>query len=1762
MNKRNYLKFSLYIFTALLLPCLVWAQQQSGNEKSPKNATYLSKNNKNRIIEYNTPFRVIQESSSLGMPTLYGSLIYYTGWESIDESERDFGIYSFPAQSNTTTSLVAKTGLNVLTGTLTDKYYYTITREFASNGAIQSIKLTEFNPETWQINSEVELEPDWQYLPLIITYDKTNSNIYALGYSDDWSEHTLNIMDPDSGEMTMIGAMGEVGIMPNIYAMSAANDGNIYAICSDGKLYSVDKSSAKMTAVGDLGLKPSALQSSVYDYSTNTLYWAASLESGESKLCSVDITTGKATIISDFKNYEEFVGLFIPFENVDPNAPQKVTADFQFTNPGELSGTLSYTSPKYTVAGDVISTDINLTIKVDDTEVKNINVSPGETGSITLSLEEGDHIIVVTPSNDYGEGEKTYLNVYAGIDIPKAVKNLKFDISSSGIATLTWDPVSEGVHNGYLPTEQIRYKVVRNNQSVVAEAMTTTSFSEQLGEEIANYNYTITPYLLDGKEGLPTTTQNIKYGSYVGFPYFEDFESQANVLNNYTFINANNDDEFYTWQWDTDFSSENKVIIYYCSWSDAADDYAITPPFKFEKDKLYTMKFFHSVNDGIYSYVNNLKILAGKEPTAEAMTTELASYTDISNDPTGKGIKELTFSIPDDGVYYLAFYIHSAASQGRFWINDLSIDLLCPAKSPAIVDFDLVVNDKSGDDVVDINLTAPTKDAAGNDLESISQIVIYRNYDSTPIHVINNPIKGNKYAWTDDNPTPGNTHYTLVASNEYGDGPLSTKSVFVVGYVPPYIESFDTEENFNLFTVLNNNNDEMTWRYNDGSARWEYNISYAADDWLISPNIVLQKDRVYKIGFKGRSTEWAEENMRLTIGNDLNTDNHTTLLELTNWSAGKNETHYVYFLPEEDGVHNIGFYAFSKKATLSITIDELFVFDEMPSTAPDAVTNLSAEGDKSGENKATISFNAPTINVKGDQLDSLTKIEIFRNDSESPVYIIDNPTPGKLYSWTDIETSQGNNTYRVVPYNFEGAGIDMTCKVYVGYDVPNVVSNLTIYANDDNSNCTLIWEAPNTGVNGGVLDKESLTYTIYREENGTFVEHKKGLTCLSFTDELNHKGDQKIYVYAVTANNELGQSQEVRTSISLGIPYDIPYVEEFTGIKTSTNPWSMKSLSGYNCSLAMTDYYNGITGYNDDKGMVQFYKWNEDDEIAKAGLISPKISLKKGINPYISFYVYHFNTSNATNYIQPFISVDDQPRQALDEKIYVKAEENGWVKYNYPLSDYIDNKYISLYFDFETSEYETRVILDNISIDDVLDYNLAIESFYGDEIIAVNGASLQAEIRNKGNFDVETFELKLYCDDQEVDVITGDALAVNESRSYEFIIQSPGVTEAGEVRNYHVEVVYDQDMKALDNVSDKLSLTVFTPPYPTISDLQGSAIDYTTTLTWSEPSKINYEPLSDSFEDYKLFAIDNIGDWIMTDVDKQRTISPRYGVTFTNAFEPKAWQVIDPQRINLYGTDVAPHTGHVCLFSMQSDGSHLDGTTTDVCNDDWLISPEIVGGSQLTFWAMQPTSNYGGNEKFEVLYSTTDTDVNNFILIDEVELHNMATWNEYTYTLPEDAKHFAIRHTLSFFGLWLDDITYYPISNFTEMQINSYNIYRDGIKIGNSDTNSYKDNGLEIGTYQYAVTTNFDLGESALSNIINVEVDHTAIDRVDNDNFQIIGGKNNIIINKADGKIVNIFTTDGKLIVSRLAVDKLIIPIESGIYIVAIDNVKKKITVK
>lgn len=1751
-------KTILLFLVALLLPCTVWAVIEN-NVFNNVMDYYITKDKVSKEIpHYEIPFRTQtndQSTTDETVPTIYGSLIYQYGWENMTESDIPYGIYSFPAQNNTSITQIATT-TSPITGTLVEDEYLTISRTLTSYGGIESITLRTYNTGSWDITSEVSLLPNWQYLPLIITYDRTDQYIYALGYSDDWSKHVLATLDPSSGELTTVATLGTVGEMPNIFTMSATDKGGIFAICSDGNLYKIDKATGTMTAVGNTGFIPSALQSTVYDYETGTLYWAASFSTGESKLCTVDLTTGAATIISNFDNYEEFVGLFIMENNYNEDAPQQVEAAFNFQSPGSLQGTLSFTAPSKTMSGKEITEDLYITIKVDDTEVKNLKAQPGSNNTETLTLTEGAHLIAIEASNNQDNTTSTYINVYAGIDIPTAVKNIVLEISEQGVAKLTWDNVTEGIHNGYLPTDRLRYRVTRCDGTIAANDLATNSFSEQLQPVIKKYYYSITPYIND-KEGETTASNFVTYGDYYEIPYFCDFENHDEILQQYTFINANND--YNTWSCENNWDENGYVLNYYCNWSGSANDYAITPEISFKKETLYKLSFKHTTNNEWNNYTNKVRVLAGLKPEIDALNIAIADFVDINNE---NETVEAIFTLPDSDKYYIAFQIYSDAAQSTFWINDISIEELGSAMIPAAVSYQMTAINTEPEKI-EFECTMPTLTACGTELTSLTSFNIYKGNEETPCHTIQNPVPGKVYTWVDNNPTLGLAYYNVTATNQYGESLDAVQNIFVGGYTTPYIETFDNRTNFEFFTIINNNEDEMTWKYSDGIVRYEYNVSKAADDWLITPNIKLKSDRVYKIAFTGKSTPWSTENLSMSIGNDYNTDNYQLLVDLKDWSVGENETHYAYYTPSANGIYHIGLYAYSKKAQNSIEIDELQVIDAFSVNAPNRVENLEINPDEQGLLKTTISFTAPSTNASGDALESISKIDIFRNDEVDPIHTLSTPKPGDKLTYIDEGATEGFNTYRIIAANDEGYGMDYTMTVFVGYDVPDIVENFTIKSDKDNANTIISWEAPLCGQNGGVINKSTLTYTLYREENYIFNEIATNITELTFVDNFNFTDKQQTFRYAIKANTTEGTSSELQGSVILGKLYTVPFNESFANMQYYTNPWNATQLTGYNCSWGVTDYeYNkGIYPLDGDKGMLKFYKWNNDDEIAKGEIISPKVSLTDAINPYLSFYIYHFANVDAKNIITPYITVDDNEKLPLGEPIKIEASEDGWVKYSYSLKDYTNANFIYITLLGELSEYEAYILIDKFAIDDVLDHNLTIASFTGSELINLEGGCYTVEVMNKGTNIATNYDVMLYCNDIEVATQHGSELLSDSTQIFTFDIEAPTIVDAGKVRKYYAAIAYDADMKNVDNVSDTITATVYAPPYPAIDNLEATTQGDDAVLTWGAPELIYYTPISDGFEDYNLFAIDNIGYWTLTDVDQQRTVSPRYGVTFENCFAPKAWQVIDPQRINLYGTDVAPHTGSKCLFSMQSDGSRIDGTTADVCNDDWLISEEIVGGTELRFWAMQPTSNYGGNEKFEVLYSSTDTAVSSFILIEEVELSNMATWNEYVYTLPEDAKYFAIRHTLSFFGLWLDDITFYPRRTYLDLTVINYNIYKDGEKIGESETTTYTDPDIKPGTYTYAVSSTFDLGESVLSNEVSVKIS-AAIDKTENNPTRIYSNNGYIVVESDNSVAVTIYQNDGKILYNKSNVENIMIPVNKGIYIVKAGNLISKVSVR
>ncbi len=187
----------------------------------------------------------------------------------------------------------------------------------------------------------------------------------------------------------------------------------------------------------------------------------------------------------------------------------------------------------------------------------------------------------------------------------------------------------------------------------------------------------------------------------------------------------------------------------------------------------------------------------------------------------------------------------------------------------------------------------------------------------------------------------------------------------------------------------------------------------------------------------------------------------------------------------------------------------------------------------------------------------------------------------------------------------------------------------------------------------------------------------------------------------------------------------------------------------------------------------------------------------------------------------------------------------------------------------------------------------------------------------------------------------------------------------------------------------------------------------------------------DGFETYTDFAIANIGSWTLKDIDLKTTYGITQGgaaVAFANSGAAKSFQVFNPSATTpaSTGSGFTPKTGNKTLVCFNA--------TSAPWNDDWLISPQIsmvaTGTSAVSFWALSAHPDYGA-EKFQILVSTTGTDVANFTAISPVVVTPAdTTWHEYSYDLTAYAGqqiYIAIRCTSDDqFALSIDD---YKVTN-------------------------------------------------------------------------------------------------------------------------------------
>ena len=993
-------------------------------------------------------------------------------------------------------------------------------------------------------------------------------------------------------------------------------------------------------------------------------------------------------------------------------------------------------------------------------------------------------------------------------------------------------------------------------------------------------------------------------------------------------------------------------------------------------------------------------------------------------------------------------------------------------------------------------------------------------------------------------------------SRQFGTGSLSL----------PFFTPFGDESDFAYFSVEDSNGDGVTWEYDPISeaARIKYSFALSddgyttpdMDDWLFSPALRLQAGHMIKVSVDSRVYSGAygssyTERFEVKLGKSpVSSQMESQVIPVTNVTNSDLKTYTGYTSVPEDGIYYLGVHGCSPKDQLYLYIDNYTVEVGPVLGTPGDITELKATAGANGALQATLSFKAPTKTVDGAELTNIDKIEIRRNGAL--IHTIENPAPGAALTYTDMEAGQGDNSYTLMAYNSKGKGYEASVSVYVGYDRPGLPLN--VKATEQNGNVVLTWQAPFEGESGGYHDPNALTYTILRANDEK--ELAVGIKGLTYTDVnpplngLNHE----FFTYYVYAQSPAGYGYGVASnSVCIGKPFEIPFAESFAAGRQSCGPWDVylpEESYGWWQIVAQGQYPTAFPQDNDG-GMVTFIPEEEGDS---GKLISGKISMKNVDYPTLDFWYYCYpGTSDKVNvYVNP----DNKGEKLMEGVSIGSGQREGWIKKSIDLSAYANAENIQIIFNAISGDAYNNIHLDNISVRETYDNNLAATALsVPSRMMATEKSTVTATISNLGLNSITDYTVELYRDGKLEQTKTPGRLTSGSILNVDFEVVPTAVW--GSKAILQAKVVCAIDENADDDASKEVEAVITDLNFPAVDDLNASRDGNDVNLEWNEPNFVSgqAQTVVEDVEGIKAFSIANLGDWSVIDGDGKFTYGINDGgsgsmLMYDNAGQPMAFMAFNPTKAGVpveYSdgtpTDWAPHSGDQYFASFAVDGK----------NDDWLISPMLPGiEQQISFWVRSVTGEYGF-EKYEVYYSTTGIDRDDFKIIGDTRTAPVA-WVEEKVTLPEGTRYFAIRCVSEdCYVFMLDDIKFQTANTYMgELSMMGYNVYRDLELLTKSPImeQTYTDAGVGAGAHVYNVTVVYDLGESRLSNTAAVE--EAGVASVNPDGVTVEAGVGFLRVTAPEGMEVYIFTAGGLQTTSFISSGSRMVNLPSGVYLITV----------
>ncbi|MGI6718879.1 MAG: choice-of-anchor J domain-containing protein [Bacteroidales bacterium] len=471
-----------------------------------------------------------------------------------------------------------------------------------------------------------------------------------------------------------------------------------------------------------------------------------------------------------------------------------------------------------------------------------------------------------------------------------------------------------------------------------------------------------------------------------------------------------------------------------------------------------------------------------------------------------------------------------------------------------------------------------------------------------------------------------------------------------------------------------------------------------------------------------------------------------------------------------------------------------------PEGSPGAVTDVVATPEAGGGTSVALSWKNPTVTAQGETLTSLTAINIYIDDAETPSHTITNPTIGGNASWTATGLNNGVVNFTIVGENENGEGRPYTISTFVGFDVPAAVTDLTLTSEEENGKLT--WTAPTTGLHNGTMGSSAINYKIVRLPDETVVATDH--TTTTFID--NTVPGLGLYSYQVIASNAQGEGgSAISNTTMLGNAITPPYSMGFE----DNEQYSLWTVIDNNGDGSTWSRQTNLSGYDGNAMRYQYSSSNPADD----WLITPKIQLEGGQAYSINLSAAK-NNSYYTESFKVFIGTEPTLEAMTTEILSVGHEGETQVTTAYQLFETTatiataGEYYIGIQSTSAANQF--YLYIDDFEIFQLVDYDLKAVSISGPQSAIVNTETgFSVNIKNMGVNSASGYTVNIIDQDNNI-VATANAADCPELATGEgAVIPIAFTPTAAADLVLKGQIVWSSDADQSNNITpNELELTV------------------------------------------------------------------------------------------------------------------------------------------------------------------------------------------------------------------------------------------------------------------------------------------------------------------------------------------------------------------